>query len=332
MRVGVIIPSRHGDSPVLRDAISALAKQTITPAQVIISIDDEQAPAPDCTALDASGVEPIIVRGPNAGPAATRNRALPHVESDFILFLNDDVVPDPECIAQHVSAHVRTDQPCMILGAASWVFENQLRQIIDRLVSETSLVFFYDQMGGAEPERDWRFRHAWTLNVSLPTNLVTPFDERLCYPMFDDLEWAFRVTSENDVPVRYLPGALVHHHHRPAYTALSLLRREVLLGHQAHALRAIAPACYTATFGAANCPGFARLDEQALADAVSSFAAFASFADQPGNDMEINEIYEQCRLWRDAARSLGWHAAENNQSFEQAVDAALDLFASVGMR
>ena len=325
MSVSAVIPTRAGDRPTLRSLLAALASQTHAPRRVIVSIDDESAPAPPVDALERAGVDVVIVRGPNAGPAAARNRAIEHAAPGLVLFLNDDVVPEPTCVEQHVAAHAQADAPSLIVGAAPWSFGTAPLRVIDRLIAETSMVFFYDRMSDGDPQRDWGYRHAWTLNLSCSAALIEPFDHRLRYPMFDDLEWAFRATRRGvGAAVRFCPTARVIHEHRPSYTASSLARRETMIGHQSWALREINGACFRETMRTDDEPAFvARADRAEGADA---FAAFAFLSEQPADACDTAALFDRCGSWRHAARAIGWLAAERGEAFEDAAAETLGVF------
>jgi len=49
-----------------------------------------------------------VIEQENAGPAAARNLGVASTSAPLILFIDDDVVPEPGCIAAHVTHHVST--------------------------------------------------------------------------------------------------------------------------------------------------------------------------------------------------------------------------------
>lgn len=51
-----------------------------------------------------------VLEQPNQGPAAARNLALANAAGHLALFLDDDVVPSPRLVAEHVSAHLEAPQ------------------------------------------------------------------------------------------------------------------------------------------------------------------------------------------------------------------------------
>jgi len=320
VRVYAVVPSARGDWPGTRRLLESLAAQTTRPAGVVLSIDSEAAPAPDAGALERAGVAVEIVRGPAAGPGAARNRGLDRLAAmgagggDLVLFLNDDVELEPGCVAAHVAAHAARGGD-LVVGAAPYV--SGAERVVDRLVAGTSLVFFYDRMAGdGDPARDWGFRHAWTLNLSVAVRSAGRFDERLGLPMFDDLEWAFRATRGGR-RVRHAAGAVAAHRHEPAHGARSLLRREAMLGHQALALRPINPACFAAVFG--ERPGF--LDAP-VRDGREAFRAFSARAEEDGAGADLERELAACGAWRAAARRVGWESAEAGAPFAEAAEAA----------
>lgn len=316
MRLSIIIPTRPGpDSPAVR-CVESLRPQMAGGDEILVSVDGTRG---DPRLDGIPGVR--VVRGETAGPGEARNRALALAHSPVVLFLNDDVVARPGLLEAHAAAH-RGGDPAMVLGSAPWAVGADDR-VIDLLMRATSWIFFYDQMDGGDPQRDWGFRHAWTLNLSVPRHRCVEFDPMLAYPMLDDLEWAYRV----GLPVRYRPAAEVVHEHR--YTARALLRREALLGHQAACLHRIHPACAREAFGARFVPDEATARDAGaaipglIADAAEGFRVFEDLAGAPtrgfDSPAQFRGLFEACRAWRETARLIGSVHAAAGESAERAM-------------
>jgi len=58
----------------------------------------------------------LALRQENAGPAAARNAGIRRASSEFILFLDDDVVPEPELVAEHLRSHEQSTTSLVVLG------------------------------------------------------------------------------------------------------------------------------------------------------------------------------------------------------------------------
>lgn len=306
MRVTAIIPSRGGPDGALARCIASLLAERDAKLAIVASIDGPDAPA-DLAPFARDG-SVTVVTGEPAGPAAARNRGLEVADGQLVLFLNDDVVPCPRLIDHHRAAH-RDGAPKLVLGDAPFAVPTDDR-VLDRMTRETALLFFYSDMNGVERDRDWGFRHAWTLNLSVPRSICARFDDGLAHPMFDDLEWAYRVTSEHRAPVLYRPEASATHHHR--YEPGQILAREALLGHQALALHRVNQSCAAAVFGD-RFDGSDQSIEDARAlmtdDAIDAYARFEAIARKPVFSTNIRELFASARSWRMAARAAGFLAA-----------------------
>ena len=221
--------------------LDALTDQTLDAHrfEVLVGFDGSASPDPHPVAR--------YLELPHRGPAATRNTLINEAKGRFLLFLNDDVLPASDLLDTHLRAHESLHANDLVLGSAPWAIGAD-DTLFDRLIRETSLIFFYDAMNEAERDRDWGFRHAWTLNLSLRTDLAKEcrFDERLTRAMFEDLEWAYRLAHTHGSRVLYRPEATVTHEHR--YTPTHYLEREKALGAQAISLASINPACASAIF------------------------------------------------------------------------------------
>ena len=221
--------------------LDALADQSLDAHrfEVLVGLDGSASPDPHPRAR--------YLELPHRGPAATRNTLISEAKGRFLLFLNDDVLPARDLLETHLRAHESLQPNDLVLGCAPWAIDPD-DTLFDRLIRETSLIFFYDAMNEVERNRDWGFRHAWTLNLSLRTDIAKEcqFDERLTRAMFEDLEWAYRLEHTHGSRVLFRPEAIVTHEHR--YTPSDYIQREKALGAQALTLAAINPACASAIF------------------------------------------------------------------------------------
>jgi glycosyltransferase involved in cell wall biosynthesis len=253
MELSVAIPT-HGRADKLLCCLAGLGRQTFARNrfEVLVGIDGADSGQAGLvrTALDSIGLTGTVVECPKRGPAFVRNRLIERAAAPLLLLLNDDVEPAPDCVSVHVEEQRRLQHgSAMVLGDAPWKI-NEPDRLFDRLVRETSMIFFYDRMReDPAPDRDWGFRHAWTLNLSLPKRLVTDagwFNESLPSARFEDIELAWRICSRG-AKVVYRPAARVLHDHR--YEARQYLEREYMLGYDAWSLALASPACARAIFG-----------------------------------------------------------------------------------
>ncbi|MEL6499549.1 MAG: glycosyltransferase family A protein [Planctomycetota bacterium] len=310
--VSVLIPSR-GRSEAIGRLLKSLEQQTLGADrfEIIVGVDGSGSPP--------HGGPWRVERFEHRGPAATRNSLVRLARGEYVLFLNDDVSAHPGLLEAHLDAHAISDRPSMILGSAPFAVPKDDR-LFDRLVRETSMVFFYNTMNDSDPERDWGFRHAWTLNLSLPTALAHEhsFNESFGRAMFEDLEWAWRVQRSAAAPVLYRPAARVTHHHR--YEPRDYLARERELGRQAVRLAEVNAACAGEIFRrdprdlafVAECRARIERDAPQIEPLIDSFRALADMPSAAAGDPRlIRALYEhhlplKRHLWRHGLVEASW--------------------------
>lgn len=248
MRLSAIIPTR-GRPAQLAACVAALARQRPIDLEVLVAIDGED----DHASRDAATSAWLAAAGrpdrlrvltlPRLGPGAARNALALVARAPVAWLLNDDVVPHPDAAQAHLAAHAFAAGESLVVGAAPWRVHPD-DACFDRLIRETSMVFFYDRMTGKPAGHDWGFRHAWSLNLSLPTDLLRRVRFRVMPGTYgyDDLEFAFRAAR----PVRFAPDAVVLHDHR--LSPRDYLAREHALGRAAAAYARAAPDFSAALF------------------------------------------------------------------------------------
>jgi GT2 family glycosyltransferase len=104
--IAVVVPSRNRARSLAR-LLDALARQTVVPDEVAVVLDaTEDASA----AMLAARRDPYELRWREQpvrrGAAAARNLGVACTSAPIVLFLDDDVEPEPDCVARHVARHV----------------------------------------------------------------------------------------------------------------------------------------------------------------------------------------------------------------------------------
>lgn len=254
MDLSCLIPS-FGRPEKLAACTRALAGQRFEPGrfEVLVGLDgpDERSRRSALAAWHDAGGAPDQLRildCPREGYNAVRNRLLELARGRVLVSLNDDVLPAPEFLWCHWQAQCE-HRAAIITGASPWLVPPD-DTLFDRLVRETSMVFFFDRMDATAVERDWGYRHAWGLNCSMPTDAVRDVGGWTAFPLaygYDDIELAYRLQERYALPVLYRPAACAPHDHR--YDLEGYLRREFRLGCSAWLFARDRPQFARALFG-----------------------------------------------------------------------------------
>ncbi len=253
MHLSILIPTFNRPAK-LAACLAALSQQSLTDSyEVLVGID-----GPD------SGTEPAARRAwtraqdqlnvfplPKQGQASIRNQLLKHARGRTLIFLNDDMIPDRAFLEAHLR-HQREQEhkgrPALIVGDSPWKSRAD-DTLFDRLIRETSMVFFYNMMKNQAADKDWGFRHAWLLNLSAPAALVREVNGFTVFPStygYEDDELAFRLAQRFQTPVLFRPDAIATHDHR--LTPADYLKREYQLGFSAWGFARTAPDCARSMF------------------------------------------------------------------------------------
>lgn len=101
--LSVVIPTRDRPSP-LRRALQSLLASTLVPEEFVIvdasSTDETAATARAVFAEHRDGARLLMGKALTTGAAAQRNQAMALATKDIILFCDDDIVVEPDCVAR----------------------------------------------------------------------------------------------------------------------------------------------------------------------------------------------------------------------------------------
>ena len=208
LELSIIIPT-YNRLPSLRRVLAALEVQSFPMERVEVIVVSDGATDGTNPFLEAYEPPYLLhpVFQPNQGVAVARNTGLEHARAEWVLFLDDDVCPAPELVAEHV-AWLRKHDRVVVLGPMLTPADVRLLPWV--MWEQTMLVKQYDSMlqGKWKPTA----RQFYTGNTSLEkryTLLAGGFD-----PSFfraEDVELAYRL-KDLGVNLVFNPEAVGYHY------------------------------------------------------------------------------------------------------------------------
>jgi GT2 family glycosyltransferase/2-polyprenyl-3-methyl-5-hydroxy-6-metoxy-1,4-benzoquinol methylase len=220
--LAVVIPT-IGRPGILERTLAALREQTVQGFEVVIVFD---GPEPPATGLEGARV----LRKPHGGPAAARNHGVAATDRDLVLFLGDDMIPEPDLVAAHLKVHrAEREDEVAVLGHVDWHPEVRRNRIL-RWLDWSATQFDYDRIADLAGE-DVGFGRFYSCNVSLKRALldrVGGFDEDFLY-YYEDLDMGYRL-GEAGMRLRYEPRAVARHLHDYALEAIAKRFEGIALG------------------------------------------------------------------------------------------------------
>jgi GT2 family glycosyltransferase len=206
--LSIVIPT-VGRSGALGAVIQGLARQSLplAGAEVLVVVDanGEEVPPP------AGGATPSalkLLRAERPGASAARNLGWRTATAPLILFLDDDIVPSPQLVAEHLGWH--TAQPEVevgVLGLVRWSPRVKVTPFMRWL--ERGIQFDYDRITGTSV--GWQL--FYSCNVSVKREMlerVGGFDEERFPFGYEDMDLARRM-SDHGFRLLFNPAAVGEH-------------------------------------------------------------------------------------------------------------------------
>lgn len=221
--LSVVVPSA-GRRPQLEQVLHGLARQRF-PSERFETIVVLDGSTDDSAELLRSLELPYRLRAvelPASGVAAARNAGIRAAREPVIHFLDDDIVPEPACLAAHAAAHQRNPHEHVALGYCPPVVDGGWWSQVLRAWWEDH----YRRK--SEPGHRWTYMDFTTGNSSLRRELLLAlggFDEGFRV-RHEDWELAVRLLGRG-VSFGYYPATIARHHLDVSLaTAVERQRRE----------------------------------------------------------------------------------------------------------
>jgi GT2 family glycosyltransferase len=228
-QISVVIPTynrRESVALILR----ALATQTLPADQyeVIVLIDGSR----DGTQELVSGFRaPYRLRclwQTNSGRATACNSGAREAIGEILLFLDDDMEPDPDCLRAHLAAHEGSASRA-VMGAIPLSLKRPCAPLLDFLQAKVGP--FLERL--AEPGYKMTVRDFFSSNLSIRRDLflqIGGFDESFRIYGNEDVELAFRLFRAG-ISVLFHPEIIAHQHYLKEFAGLA--RDNIDKGHTA---------------------------------------------------------------------------------------------------
>jgi glycosyltransferase involved in cell wall biosynthesis len=107
MTVSVIVPTYNGRHK-LPNILRALEQQTFAADEVLVVIDGSTDGTAEYLASESWQLPGFrVVEQRNQGRAVVRNYGAQQAQGQLLIFFDDDMRPEPECVAEHVAHHAQ---------------------------------------------------------------------------------------------------------------------------------------------------------------------------------------------------------------------------------
>jgi glycosyltransferase involved in cell wall biosynthesis len=207
-RVSVITPTYNRCGRLLK-VLGALERQTVGSDmfEVVLVDDGSTDGTADAVAARSFSFAWRLIRQANGGPSRARNAGIQEARGEIALFVDDDVVPEPELIAEHIASHDAEAGPLVVLGPLAslahydkpWVSWEQ-----EKLEQQYTAML----RGDYEPT----FRQFWTGNASVGrAALLAEGGFDTSFPRGEDVELGSRLAARG-LQFRFNPRAMAFHH------------------------------------------------------------------------------------------------------------------------
>lgn len=207
MKFSIIIPA-YNRTGTLRQTLTAATDQDFSQYEVIVVDDGSSDGTPEMVEHEFPSVQ--LLRQPNRGPAAARNRGIEAATGDIIAFTDDDCLPPNDWLARLADGYARYPQVAGVGGGlkappdilASNVYAQYERYVAQQVyhVGEAEVVAGFDCPAGG------------TANMSYRKSVlvdVEGFDTQFPVAASEDADLKLRICQRGHT-LLYIPVRVIH--------------------------------------------------------------------------------------------------------------------------
>lgn len=214
MILSVVIPT-YNRGPKLGATLDAvLACETTGLETVEVIVVDDGSPTP-AEPVVAGRVVPAsfhlrCIRQDNAGPAKARNTGFRASQGDIVLFMDDDILPTPTLLREHVAAH--QERPGSVIFGRCPYAENQPRSKLLRYLIESMDVRPAVHQENKFTTADLVASGQLSVRRSMFPAANGVYRDDLITPAAEEVELTYQLVKRG-IPILFAPGMLAVHHH-----------------------------------------------------------------------------------------------------------------------
>ncbi len=193
----------------LEETLAGFADQTTNKEDYeVIVVDDGSNPkSEEIVGKFSSSMKVKYIWQENSGLSTARNNGIKAAIGQIVLFSDDDDVPSPELISEHILSHEKNPDPdIVVLGHLDWHRDLEMTPLMYYISHVGGEYFCYNKMEHGKFYEAWKW---WgglvSAKMSLLKSLNGPFDKRLRFG-YEDTELVCRLKSKS-VKVLYNANA-----------------------------------------------------------------------------------------------------------------------------
>jgi GT2 family glycosyltransferase len=217
MKLSVVIPT-HDRPGTLRNTLEALAAQTLPAAAFEVLVVDDGSGAAERQRVRAlhEAFDFELIEKEQGGLASARNLGAERASGEILHFLDDDVLPAPDSLEQHLASHAAESEAVAVVGALPFpphVRMNAFLWYIERSGHYDLYKYPRKYPGGKPPMPPLNG------NSSIRRELffrIGKYDESFRRYGSEDLELGYRL-ARHGVRFVYNPRAVGYHDHTKSF-------------------------------------------------------------------------------------------------------------------